>query len=69
MVYDWYRNWHTGLGLALDWQIDLGLTCWSRIGRVAEGICLERHLIANGLSESSSVETLRSVPYSSCSFK
>ena len=25
--------------VALDWQIGLGLTYWSRIGRVAEIIC------------------------------
>ena len=45
-------DWRIIPGLTLDWRIDLGFTYWTRIR----------------LSESSSVETLRSVPYSACSF-
>ena len=47
------------MGLVYDWKIGLGLAEWRRL---AEWIGAGMRLSENGLSESSSVETLRSVP-------
>ena len=70
-------DWQLGNGLAIDWRwIGKLAMDWQWICRIGLGLAemhkgslLQWHLIEHGLSESSSVETLRSVPYSTCSIK
>ena len=62
---DWFKvgigltDWpEIGKWLVLDWHIGLGMAEWQ------QGLALEWHIVENWFSESSSVETLRSDPYS-----